>query len=85
MSDPLHELRTECESRNWTLNVRTRKLAGGPKRYFRIRGKHIDGAYPHNLVRAVVKKHFPSAYLTSGSCGGLTGTVDLTYAEEESK
>lgn len=73
----LNDLRAECEERGWTLNTRVRKLASGPKRYFRIRGE----VYPHNVVSAVVKKHFPDSYLTSGSMGGCSGICDLTYAE----
>lgn len=77
----LQALKDDCKSRGWKINTRTRNLASGPKLYIRIRGTEEQGAYPHTRVSRVVKEHFPESYLTSGGCGGLTGEVDLTYAE----
>lgn len=76
MSEEL--LRSALKEIECTLNIRTRKLVSGPKRYFRIRG----AVYPHTVASQIVKRYFPDSYLTSGSMGGGTGQADLTYAEK---
>jgi len=52
----------------WKLNIRTRKLARGPTKYFRIKFDaslvfEIDHKVPHEMI----KRFYPDSHMTSGS------------------
>ena len=79
-TEALAALRAEAKTLGWTLNTRVRKLASGPKRYFRVRAPHPGCSSAVTYFNDIIAKHFPDAYLTSGSMGS-GGPVDLTFAE----
>lgn len=59
------------------VNVRRRRLAHREKTYLRVVANNGGG---YELVMSTIRKHFPDAYMTSGS---LTSMIDITIALEK--
>ena len=69
-------MKTELLNAGWKLSVRTRKLAGGPKKYFTVVA--IDEEYrKHSTAQEIIAKDYPQVRLTSGSYV----SQEFTFAE----
>jgi hypothetical protein len=52
----------------WKLNVRTRKLARGPTKYFKVKyDESLICEQDHTVPRDLIKRFYPGVHLTSGS------------------
>lgn len=61
----------------WNVFVRNRKCKSGTKKYFRVSKIDTNEKGPWGGPISIIKKYYPSAYLTSG--GGVS--QEYTYAE----
>lgn len=62
------QLKEDLLAAGWTCSIRTRKLAGGPTKYFAVKALNEDStAIKHTQARDVIATHYPGVHLTSGS------------------
>ena len=74
------QLKQDLLNAGWTLSIRTRKLASGPTKYFKVVPVRWSGNenLKHDSARDIIVKHYQYAHLTSGSYVSM----EFTFVEK---
>ncbi len=72
------QLRKDLLNAGWTVKIRTRKLAAGPTKYFKVAPVRWASNLKHDSARDAIAKYYPYCHLTSGSYVSL----EFTFVEK---